>query len=274
MAETLTDSKVGKLQSVGHFVSTARGSLAFDASAPFGADFVCCAPCFSVLTLVLHGASVYFCAVENAALYLAYSAENDALAAGTVFLAAGIPAAAAGNLAAAASAVFETENWVVTFCFILAKIISITIEIILCQVPVHLVRQECREGSTLGLTGLSQEAMLCLPHHHHHSHHQQRRHPVHHCPHNIYHTALTTTAGQNPGIDCVSLLACPSLIPFFLLLPLFCSYRGAQCKSLHSACYTLHTAMYILKNCHNTETNCQLNNKQGCMGKWVVRFDM
>ena len=106
VAETLTDSKVGKLQSVGHFVSTARGSLAFDASAPFGADFVCCAPCFSVLVLVLHGASVYFCAVENAALYLAYSAENDALAAGTVFLAAGIPAAAAGNLAAAASAEF------------------------------------------------------------------------------------------------------------------------------------------------------------------------
>ena len=106
MAESLRDSKVGKLQSVGHFVSTARGSLAFDASAAFCADSVCCVPCFSVLTLVLHGASVYFCAVENAALCLACSAENDASAAGTVSLAAGIPAAAAGNLAAAASAEF------------------------------------------------------------------------------------------------------------------------------------------------------------------------
>ena len=104
VAETLTDSKVGKLQSAGHFVLAVGGSLAFDAFAVFCAVSVCCDPCFSVL--FLHGASVYFCAVENAALHLACSAENYASAAGTVSLAAGILAAVAGNLAAAALAEF------------------------------------------------------------------------------------------------------------------------------------------------------------------------
>lgn len=70
---------------------------------------------------VLHAASVYFCAAENAALFL----ENDASAAETVSSAAGIPAAAAGNWAVAALAEFETENGVVTFCFILTEIITI-----------------------------------------------------------------------------------------------------------------------------------------------------
>ena len=73
------------------------------------------------MILVLHAASVYFCAAENAALFL----ENDASAAETVSLAAGIPAAAAGNLVAGALAEFETENGVVLFCFILTEIITI-----------------------------------------------------------------------------------------------------------------------------------------------------
>ena len=98
MAQSLMDSKVGKLQSVEHFVS----DVACEA---FCADSVCCV--FSVSILVLQGASgCFYVAVENAALFLG----NYASAAETVSLAAGTPAVAAGNWAAAAWAEFETEN--------------------------------------------------------------------------------------------------------------------------------------------------------------------
>ena len=95
LAESLRDSKVGKLQSVEHFESACDAFCA-----------VCFVPCFSVSILVC---SVYFSAAENAALIL----ENDVSAAETVSLAAaGTPALAAGNWAEAAWAEFETENGV------------------------------------------------------------------------------------------------------------------------------------------------------------------
>ena len=84
LAESLRDSKVGKLQSVEHFESASDAFCA-----------VCCAPCFSVSILVWQGASVYFSAAENAALIL----ENDVSVAETVSLAAaGTSGKIGGNL--------------------------------------------------------------------------------------------------------------------------------------------------------------------------------
>ena len=166
MAQSLMDSKVGKLQSVEHFVS----DVACEA---FCADSVCCV--FSVSILVLQGASrCFYVAAESAALFLG----NYVSAAETVSLAAGTPAVAAGNWAAAAWAEFETENVELS----LSHIHSLSQKDHRKKPELfHLVRKEGWEGSALDLAGLPQEAVLGLGgHHRHHGHHQQRRHPLHH----------------------------------------------------------------------------------------------
>ena len=207
MAESLIGWKAGKLRKAADLVSEVGGSSVFGASAVFCAGSVCC-----VLILAAHDVSVDSCAaVENAAL--ADSAENGAAAAGSGSLAAGTPAARDGTSVAAASAEIGTGigkvsqdpnhwDWQI-------------------RKKVHLMWQEGGEGSTLcQLTALTQETMLCPGHHWHHRHHQQRGHLLHHRPRNHHVSLCTLATGQNPGIDCVSLVACRSLIPFFLLLPL------------------------------------------------------
>ena len=219
MAQSLMDSKVGKLQSVEHFVS----AVACEA---FCADSACCV--FSVSILVLQGASgCFYVAVENAALFLG----NYASAAETVSLAAGTPAVAAGNWAAAAWAEFETENVELSLSHIHS----------LSQKDHRKKPQNISPGEEGGPGRFCSGSRRPPPR----SRARPRRPPsASRSPPAASssspsltlalknHTTLTT--GQSPGIDCMSLVACRSLIPFFLLPPSL-AHIAAQCKSLHTA---------------------------------------
>ena len=193
---------------------------------------------FSVCALFCHVASVYFYVAENAALSLASSAETEisaaascqaaagivvvvvpgGLAAGFVvaggcLAAAGIPAGAAGTWVAAASAEIGTESAVNTFCFFLTYVGNFK-------------ENKSHPRQTLpwlpGVGEGGQGRFYSEPRQPRRGTRAPPRRPAtprrSPPPPPPSPSSKSLYTDQNPGMDCVSPVACWCLIPFFLLL--------------------------------------------------------